>query len=378
MRLAFVAEVAGFAALSQAFLLPPTLTAADKDIVETLPFEHAAEVDSRIFVIGCPGCPVALPDASGTLHNVANLDSKLRLNFSVAHGDGVDRLLLNGAQLYPKNLLKAPFFEPITAPQMIESIPHPNTWIDASNPQLGYRLHINHVPSSNEEIDLVELEFQVVEVGDRFIRGMHQIDLKILETPSGKLMIGDGQIVVAPSEEVEAVQDGEECTSIICKWKATIAHKLQGTKGCGRKSGKHSGISSGFRRPHIITNGGYSSHKDYAHRKSGHHDHHHHRHHRHHHPLIRFIVGIALHVLVPIAIGMVVGITASVLGVLAGNFVIFVWRVLFRRNTPRVYAQVPQEDATVGETEKIKIIIGDEQQEEKAPPVYEEVVEPKA
>jgi len=265
----------------------------------------------------------------------------------------------------------ASFSDPIIAPQMIESPLHPHTWVDASTPKLGYQLRIDRAPSNNEEMDLLELQFQIVEVGDHFIRGVHAIDLKLLETSSGKLMIGFGQIVVSQSE------DGEECTSIVCKWKAIIAHKLRGTKGCGKKSGKHSGISSGFRKPHHTNHNDHSSHKYDGHHGKGHHDHRHHRHHKHH-ALVRFVVGIALHVLVPIAIGMVVGIIASVLGVLAGNFIIFVWRILFRRNHPRVYAQVPQEDTTAGETEKTKSLADGVMQVEEAPPVYEEVVvEPK-
>lgn len=323
--------------------------------------------------------PRFCPDAEGVVHNVPVTDSRLRLTFSVDHGDESDRLLLNGVLIYPQTPSMTSFFEPVTAPEMIESPNHPGTWFDVANPKIGYALSMHRPASTNEEMDLVELEFQLMEVDETFVHGIDKIEIKLLETASGKLLLGPSQIV--PQHEGE-----EECTSLLCKWKSIIAHKFQKAKGCGRKSGKHHWGATGHRRPHHGKHGKHGEHGQHGehashkfhdhHKQKGFHAHHHHRHHKHHGGVVRFVVGIALHVLVPIALGMAVGITASLLGVLVGNFAIFVWRALFRRNSPRVYSRVPQED--VKEPEKSESFVEVERQEMEAPPVYQEVAEPKA
>jgi hypothetical protein len=66
-----------------------------------------------------------------------------------------------------------------------------------------------------------------------------------------------------------------------------------------------------------------------------------------------------------------VGITASLLGMVVGHIAIFVWRILFRRNTPRQqYIKVQQEEVADEVMDESKGFMA----HQGPPPVYEEVV----
>ena len=221
MRFAQLGAAAALLAATQAFLLPPTITKADADIVNTLPFEDAVNIKNRVMEVACPGCPVVIPDIQGTMH-MAQVESVLRLNFSLSFNDN-DQLLLNSAQIYPIDPLSSTFMEPLTADQLVKS--PTGTWEYAASPKLGYSLAITHpaTSSNNEQLDLVAIKIEILEVADKFVDGIPIVVLKVLETPSGKLMIGDAEIMPAPARNPSSspADNGKECTTVICKWKHT-------------------------------------------------------------------------------------------------------------------------------------------------------------
>ncbi|PQE15773.1 hypothetical protein CJF30_00006196 [Rutstroemia sp. NJR-2017a BBW] len=342
MRFPTLWATAALSASSHAFLLPPSISNADA----------AIEADGRLMSIDCPGCPITIGDLRGGLHDVQG-PSKLLLNFSISHDGNKDHLNLNGLRFYPIDVGSEPPMEPLTAPQLIKT---PGTaWAEAADPELGFALRVAHaVPYSKEdEINLITVVFDVIEVGKTFVTGVPSVELKLLETPSGKLMIGDSQIIPAKSQSASPTDNIQECTTPLCKWRAILADrlsKLKGFTGCGGKARPasekphHHGSHGGDGRPH--------------------------RFHHKHHGFARFLRGIVLHIFVPVVIGIVAGITASVVGMLVGNLIVFVWRLLFRRNAPG-YAKVQQEDCAVEEgIEEDKSLI----QHQGPPPVYEDVV----
>lgn len=75
---------------------------------------------------------------------------------------------------------------------------------------------------------------------------------------------------------------------------------------------------------------------------------------------------MVLHVAVPVMIGAVAGILASLVGMMVGSFVIFVWRALFRRNAQPAYARVEQDEESI-EAKQSAIPTS-------APPAYEDAV----
>lgn len=360
MRFSTLGAGVALVSLSQAFLLPPSISKSDNDVVNALPFDAAIEADGRLLAVDCPGCPISTQDIQGGRHSLKGLN-RLMFNFSVSHDDGHDRVLLNGLQFYPIDMESS--LERLTAPQMIKT--SENTWVEAAEPDLGYALRV-HKPisySKQDQIDLIIATLEIIEVGNTFVDTVDSIELKILTTPSGKFMIGDAQVTPSPpkSHLSNTIGDGQECTSVLCKWRAIIADKLSALKkGCG---GKAQPISHN-NRPH----GGHRRP-----RPQGHHGGHGrpHRFSHKHHGITRFLRGVVLHVVIPVIIGVVAGITASLVGMIVGHVVIFMWRLLFRRGSQNQYTKVQQEDVAVEEgNEEYKGLI----QHQGPPPVYEDIV----
>ncbi|THV45949.1 hypothetical protein BGAL_0433g00020 [Botrytis galanthina] len=373
MRFITFGAGAALATLSQAFLLPPAISESASDAIDSLSFDAAIEAEGRILAVDCPGCPIAADtfDARGRRHGLKGLN-RLMFNFSVSHDDGLDRVLLNGLQFYPIDMDSS--LERLSAPQMIKTTD--NKWVEAAEPDLGYALRI-HKPisySKQDQIDLIMATLEILEVGNTFVDTVNNIELKILTTPSGKLVIGDAQVVPSPpkSHLSNSVDDGQECTTVLCKWRAIMADKLSALKkSCGGQAQptSHNSRPQGHGRPrphgHHGGHGGHRGHGGHgAHGRP-------HRFSHKHHDIARFLRGVVLHVFIPVIIGIVAGITASLVGMVVGHVVIFMWRLLFRRGSQSQYTKVQQEDVGVEEgIEEEKGLI----QHQGPPPVYEDIV----
>ena len=349
----FGAAAALVATAAHAFLLPPTITEAESDIVDILPFEDALSIKDRVMELSCPGCPVSVTDIEGKVHT-AQAESVLRLNFTLAFNGQGDQLLLNGHPLYPVDPLSSSFTEPLTADQVVKS--PDGSWQYAASPKLGYALAVAH-PSgpSSDEMGLVTIKLEILEVVEKFIHGIPPVVLKLVETPSGKLMIGDAEIVPTPSSKSAPSDSNKECTTTLCKWRAIIADKLSKVKGCAGKKGNDHGKQGGV-RPH-----GHGRPRPHGA----------HRPHRHHHRrggFARFLRSIVLHVFIPIMIGVVVGVTTSLIGMVAGHLIVFIWRTLFRRGQRGQYCRLQQE-VIVEDGDDKKFL-----EPQGPPPIYEAVL----
>jgi predicted small lipoprotein YifL len=226
--------VTALAGLGQAFLLPPTIHSADSEIVNTLPFEDAIAGEGMSLRLPCPGCPVVFKDTLG--RDIAtDIKNQLGLNFEVVHTpeDEEDKLVVNGLQLWPVGI-SASSIEPLTAPQFIYT--DESTWDYAAEPQLGYSI-FSQAPilSPDQELYLVKIQLEVIEVGNTFIKGIPAVEISLLRTPSGKLMLGDVMQMEAPAKELTPSDGDQECATALCKWRAILAEKLSSLKGCGRK-----------------------------------------------------------------------------------------------------------------------------------------------
>jgi len=76
-----------------------------------------------------------------------------------------------------------------------------------------------------------------------------------------------------------------------------------------------------------------------------------------------------MHVFIPVLIGIMVGITASVVGMFVGHIVIFTWRMLFRHGQRSQYTLAKQEETDEDTIDNTKA-----SSEQDAPPKYEEAV----
>jgi len=367
MHYSQLGAVAALAAIGQAFLLPPTITPADNDIIKTLPVDAAVAADGRLVSIVCPGCPVEVTNLEGlTKSAAARVDSQLRFNFSIEHGDA-DHLLLNGVQLYPIDPSVMALTYSLTADQLVKT-PEGN-WNYAASPRLGYSLSISSPElSPDQQLGLISIRLEIEQLGQTFMSGFPIIEVKLLETPSRKLMIGDVAI-----KEKTPTEAGQECTSIICKWKAIIAAKvsqLKASHGCGGSRAKHGSTASSVAQsdtPAALVKGGPMKPA-----KPNHHGHHGgHRAHRHRHRhsgFARFLRSLVFHVFIPIMIGVVVGIMASLVGMVVGHIAIFIWRMLFRRGERASCRTVQHEESIGKDDEDSKSLLG----HDNPPPVYEE------
>lgn len=363
MRFSQLGAVAALGVVSQAFLIPPTISEADTDVIKTLPIENAVAMDGRVIDINCPGCQFPLEKVPAELaDSSAPLNKQLRFDFTIEHGEGEgDKLMLNGNQLYPVDPIAQTFIEPLRADLRLETSEGMTT---VDTPKLGYSLSVEHPTAAEDQISLVALRFEVVEIDQVFISGFPVIELKMLETASGKLMIGDS--AVTPG--LPLVTEGQECTTILCKWRAIVAGKISQMKGSLKKGGCHGKRPSGHGPK--FSGARPAGTEDAPMRRPGHiRPHHgqrpHHFHHRHG-GFARFLRNIVFHVFIPIMIGVVVGMSAGLVGLVVGHFIVFVWRVVFRRGQRAQYSRVEQEEYIVSPKEA---------ESDLPPPVYEDAPE---
>lgn len=317
--------LAALAGLSQAFLLPPNLDAIKiKDATDALPFEAQILSEGRVVEVECPGCAVA-HDSNGQTFRA---DSKLRLHLAISHTpEQDDALNINGIQVYPVN--RAAISKGLHAEQLVREQPGGLTQINP-NPELGYTLGVKPYHNENEasDLSLFSITFHVIEIANDFHRGIPAIELKLIRTPSGKLVIVDSHVSHRPSHNT--LEPSPNCTTLLCRWKAILASKVDGVKkGC---SGRKKFGAGRLPRPHGIKVDGGRPRPDgfrQSHPHPSGRPHHRRPHHRG--SLARFVHTLAVHVVIPMAVGLAVGMLASVIGMIVGHFVVFLWRLLFRR-----------------------------------------------
>jgi hypothetical protein len=344
--------------VTQAILLPPSVSSTDSSIVNALPVEYAAKAASQGLSLECTHCPVSIVQSNGDKIWTTGIESHLLLNFSVEQGD-VDKLTVNGAQIFPPSHSIAI----LTALQ----VPHGGTkassdvaTFDAGEVQrLGYEMVIRPVAKADDssQLQLISVHLQIIEIGDKFVDGLPSIILQLVRTEDGNLMIASLETASTSNPAQESVK---LCTSTLCKWRAIISSKLAGAKsgkGCGSKTSNNGtpGNRHGHSRP----------------RPHGHHGPH--QHHKHH-GLTRFLMAlksVAVHILFPVFIGIAVGMAASIVGMIFGHTLVFLWRRLYRRGRKVTCFKVQQNDAVCKEgSEETKSFLD----HQGPPPVYADVV----
>ena len=385
MQLKSIIAAAGLTATAttNAFLLTPDVSA--DDIVTTLPVPVDAEysvthpeiVHTQKLKLNCPGCPVRfLPHFKGH-HSGANanpnvnIPSHLELDFSIASSDSVDRLLLNGYELYPKT---DPFRETLTAALLPDfrgtKVKRPHH-MKGPRPQsvqpLGFGLQTRVIPSQDDDddLDLVVVDLQVIEVGDVFIDGIPNVELKLLKTRTGKLMIADVTATESETAQNTPMDPQRECTTMFCKLIAMAKERfarLRAGKHCGGRRPVHAGQEHEDKQidfdKHPVGHGHHGPKK---------------------HSWGHLFKNIATHILLPVAIGILAGVTASIVGMMAGTFLVYLWRTFVRRpsrsrrhNSSRGHGHTHKAGHRDAAAEDEKSGLMAHQEEVQAPPAYVE------
>lgn len=356
----------GLVATANALLLPPVFNEAD-EVVTTLPVPIEVDADlaiakvpeSQTVNLECPGCL-----QFGRKHR-KEIPSHLQLEFRIESLRDTDRLTLNGYELYPKadplrNTLTAPVLPNLVNRRKGGGPPHlrggPNR--PYKNQPLGFAMETGAVATDDDEdLQLINVEVQIIEVGNVFIEGIPNVQVKLVKTPTGKLAIGTIDTISFQSRPTDGGGKEKECSTTLCKWKAIFFQKLYRIfKGCDK--------SQGGRPPHAHEHGEH---------RHGHGPHAHHMGQRHGwgHGL-RIIV---THVLFPILIGIVAGISASIIGMMFGTLIVLLWRTFFRRSGSKSshrcrYAHKASKDESAIPEEKSGLL--NEQEDVEAPPAYME------
>lgn len=327
---------AGLAAVTQGFLLVPEVNSHDVEILETIPFESVAVAQTQTVNLDCPGCPPVPNKHHGKPKHHKQHDSHLELGFSIDKAAGGDRLMLNGFELYPHS---DPFTNVLVAPQVAEKpkqekghkkhgdkagdsaedgpkalLSHhkfrPGGDKSVVEQQLGFSLQIHPENTADEGLDLIVVDLQIIEVGSVFVDGLANLRINLIKTPDNDLLIG--KIEQTASESVSTpMEEDKECTTILCKWKAIIADKLNKMK-------MHS--CAGMM-------GGAKAEPDHAQP----------HHHKGHNGLFDKPNGWKLlfrkltsHIILPVLVGIAAGVSVSIVGMVIGTLMVGVWRKFVR------------------------------------------------
>ncbi|KAK3906597.1 hypothetical protein C8A05DRAFT_40623 [Staphylotrichum tortipilum] len=347
MLLTPLTVVAGLLALpANAFLIPPEVSDADVQVANTIESIGAPVPDGQVVEVACPSCPVLVHGHRGQpIQLKTHRPSHLELTFSVDSLPDHDRLLVNGFELYPSG---NPLRETLLAPQVIDrkekrherEHDHHNDGMRSHRkgtqrlvpqPQrLGFGLHVGPAQkAADSQFVIVEVELQIIEVGSTFIDNIPNVKVKLVQDGEGRILMA--QIEKGASKKLVESPNGdvtEECTTMLCKWLAAVKEKLKIVKGFGHchKGGNMEGAMNPAHggageqshphphHPHPLQEGAEHWHARYPERRWG--------------KLFKYIVA---HILLPVLIGIVAGVSISLIGMAVGTVTVSLWRFFFRR-----------------------------------------------
>lgn len=324
---------AGLTAAANAFLLPPELSTHEVEAIESIPVESVQIAQAQSIHLDCPGCPPVFKKHNGKPKHHKQHGSHLELDFTVDTAAEPNRLLVNGFELYPNS---DPFTNALVAPQVADKRKHHKEHHQdddttalkshhkfrphqgghkAVEQQLGFSLQIQPTTKVTDEgMDLVVVDLQIIEVGSVFVDGLSNIRVHLIKLPENELLIGKIEQTASENAAVPT-EEPQECTTLICKWRAIIAAQLAKMKmhGCAGMMGAKG-----------------------AHGQAQPHPHKHHGHHPGHmtqqrqHGWYQLFRKFTSHIILPILVGIVAGVSVSIIGMVIGTILVGVWRKFVR------------------------------------------------
>ncbi|EJT70481.1 hypothetical protein GGTG_11504 [Gaeumannomyces tritici R3-111a-1] len=324
---------AGLAVATEAFLLPPgalrDAPATHREpLFNALPFEVTAAPSSGLSSVhlqsvqlGCPGCDLRVAGYVGSSFRLkGKAENYLDLGFSVHHDASSDRLLVNGFELYPESDPLASQLRASVVPQ-IEAMPgdeHPKPVMMAMEPQdLGFGLVVRTDKVDEQSgVELISVDLQVIEVGNRFIQGLKNIHIDLVKDKSGALMIGR----IGQSESQNPAEPAGQCTSLMCKMKAVAVGAMNKIMKphCGGKMAHGAHPGAPHHMPHHQPTPADGAQIQYQHTPR---------------TWARLFKQLSYSIVLPVLVGIFAGITISVLGMVVGTLIVGLWRFFVRGQT---------------------------------------------
>jgi len=405
---------------ASALLIPPGV-ASDA----AAPGLSVAPVDpkSQTIIVPCPECAFAPEETQvesaeeddGVFRTREGANGLL-MNFTVS--DDGTRLQLNGAPFYP-HVYEDGQLDDGRIP--LWQVPSQTDLADVVNGEVRpiplqatmWRIQISSFTLNGGAAVSASLFFDVVN-GERVT--VDEVEARLLETGDGQVLImellrhsgpnnmvdftpSSSSFTGRPKEDAPENKDFHpsphhhgrphghkftECNVLpepLCRLKNTIESKIDHAMGAGKhpqfrrpcpgRKGHPNRLPS---KPHLQdldTEEGprHNPHHGRPHHMrphGGHHGHHGHGYHLRHH-FFRGLVKGLMAILIPVMAGIAVGMTVSLLGLLAGRLVTFLW-IKFARGGRRGSIRLVQEEAVM-EAGEDKAMLGEE---EDAPPLYED------
>ncbi|KAH8838237.1 hypothetical protein MCOR27_010838 [Pyricularia oryzae] len=335
MKTSAVIAAAGLAAASEAILLPPgsyDLSSAEPTF-KALPFAIGPDAEDQTVKLDCPGCPIVVAGDSALYRTRAGDSSHLELEFSIDHARSGDRLLLNGFEIYPESDPLGPM--PLRAMVKPDTDDYETQHLPIDSQDLGFSLRVN--PAMAMSLDgknqLVAVDFQVIEIGNTFIQGLDSVHLKMLKkTDSGALMIA--QVETGPSENPVPQSNKEPCRTLMCALMGSMDKIMNQVRPhrCNHPSHHHMGNFAnmmghiGKEAPHHAEQAEKAEPKPENKVNQGEGQ-------IHHHPQrtwASLFKQLSYSIILPILIGIVAGISVSIIGMIIGTLIVGTWRVFVR------------------------------------------------
>ncbi|EAW12645.1 uncharacterized protein ACLA_010710 [Aspergillus clavatus NRRL 1] len=330
------------------------------ELISILPLEASA-AQQQLVELTCKECPFREVREDGEVSWTDGFETSLALNFAMDAG----ALLVNGHQIFP---------------------PPPQTVISAvqrripdgqeSDPiSLGYAVEFMPLGVPDDApMELSALRFTILDLDG------HPVPLDTVAIT----MINDlrGNIYMAKTEIEDTTPNRgswkqcrgkpkclrkllvERIRALFTAAKARVLGMKSKLPGCGGKR-PHSAMPHPHHHPEgdfddAFVPGHYPSTEDEEHFGMAGRPHHHHPHHMHHSGWERTVSRIIRYVVVPAVLGVLAGLTASALGMLIGQAVVFLWQRY--RRTP---VRENEEAGTVLEKEGLMT-----ESSESHPPAY--------
>lgn len=240
-------------------------------------------------------------------------------------------MLANNHQIFPP---VPPL--PITAVQHAD-----NDGLESAPVPVGYALEVMPLPAPADapDTDLLDVRFTILDLEAHPVP-VDTVAITLIQTPSGDLFIADTNVekTAPPPEKLS----WKKCNGKPKCLQELVVSRIQGLLSSakdriigmgkpGRKGchGKHKGamgmgMGMGDHRPHH--HHGEHSEADAVDGRPHHHHRPPHMHHHGHGAFARTFSRIVRFIIIPALIGVVAGVTASAVGMLVGQAVVFVWQ----------------------------------------------------
>lgn len=331
-----------------------------------LPATNAVELgdsQSKTFELICDDCPFPETAEDGVVTWSENTKSALQLDFHVENGN----LYVNNAHIFPVTLDSV---ETVTAVQRRESDGQ-----ETEPLKLGFALMALPLAPPQDDMELLQIRFSPLDI-DGHPAPLDTVSLTAIQTNAGDLFILRTEVELPAGQDDHAswkMCNGDtQCLRqlIFDRIRALVqsaqAHMMNLKSKLGFGKGCHG-------KPHVPHHKPGHPGPDFDESEEGHrhrgHPHHPHHHHRHMSGLRRTVFRIVRFVIVPAVLGIFAGLTASAIGMLVGQAVVFLW-MRYRRGSQPARSASTLEQGDV--SEKAILLMEEEVHSEELPPYTDE------